>query len=433
MNKKPAETLSKIRHFLTTDLWTLEPASLSKARRWGLKFLRIFALVVKGFKEDNCPIHASALTFTSVMALVPFLVILFAIAKGFGFEVASEKAMEWAISSGLPLALQQIISNLLSTVESASAGAIGSISTVIFLWVAIKMLSNIEDTFNLVWGVQTPRSMIDKIRNYIVIMVAAPILLIIASAGLPIIVELTNRLAWMGPLLTLFLRLVPVFIMTIAFCIVYVFLPNTKVRLPAAFTGAFISALLALLFQIAIIKLGVGVSKYNTIYGTLAAIPLFLFWIHMSWMILLMGAEIAFSIQNAGTYTQERLAVNPSALSRLCLAFALMKKITEAFESGKGPFDTLAYGTETRIPVRLVNNVIHILAVNNLVAEDSNRAGCYTLLRDPAGISARTIAEAILREGAAPQELGMADDFPMFGKITDESFQTLEKQILKSF
>ncbi len=423
--------IGQIKTFLTRDLWQLEPASLSKARRAGLKFLRVCALVFTSFKEDKCPIHASALTFTSVMALVPFLVILFSIAKGFGVEKASEMLLEK--SAAWPEALQQAAANIITTVESASAGAMGGIGGVLFLWVAIKMLSSIEETFNLVWGVKVPRSLIDKIRNYIVIMVAAPILLIVASAGMPVLMGFAEKLTWMGPLLAFTLRLVPVLVMALAFSIIYIFLPNTKVNFSAAFTGAFVSAVLTILFQLAIIKLGIGVSKYNKIYGALAAIPIFLFWVQMSWQIMLLGAEVAFSIQNAETYAHERLAANPSARARLCLAFALMKRITAAFETGKGPFDTVAYGAENRIPVRLVNDVIHILGQNGLVAEAAEQQGYYTLLRDPDDISARMIADAILNEGADPDELGMKDDFPMFGKITGESFQTLEKQTLKSF
>lgn len=431
MNKKPNGFFAKIKQFLARDLWELEPESLSRARRHGLKFLRVFMLVIKGFKEDQCPVHASALTFISVMALVPFLVILFSLGKAFGFERGSEKLVE--MSADMPEAFRQAVTNIISTVESASAGALGSIGTAIFLWIAIKMLSSIEDTFNLVWGIKASRPLIDKVRNYIVIMVAAPILLIVASAGVPIIMSFTEKLSWMGPVLSLSLRVSPVLVMALAFSIVYIFLPNTKVKFSAAFTGALVSAILAILFQFAIIKLGVGVSKYNKIYGTLAAIPLFLFWVKTSWTILLMGAEVAFSVQNAGTYARERLAVNPSARSRLCLAFALMKKITAAFEKGDGPFDVPAYGTENRIPVRLVNDVIHILTINGLTAEAADHPGCYTLLRDPASISARVILDAILNEGADPHELGMKEDFPLFGKITDESFQTLEKQFLKSF
>lgn len=431
MTKKENGILKKIKTFLSQDLWNLEPASLSGARRRGLHFLRVCMLVIKGFKEDQCPMHASALTFISVMALVPFLVILFAIAKGLGFEQASQMLIEK--TAEMPEALQQAVSNILTTVESASAGTLGSIGTLIFLWVAIKMLSNIEETFNLVWGVKTSRTLIDKIRNYVVIIVATPVLLIIASAGQPVIIAFTSRLEWMGPLLTLSLRLIPVITMALAFSIVYVFLPNTKVKFSAAFTGAFVAALLSVLFQLAVIKLGFIVGKYNRIYGTLAAIPLFLFWVQTSWMILLMGAEVAFSTQNAGTYSREQLAVTPSARSRLCLAVTLIKRITEKFESTDDPFDASAYGIKHRIPIRLINDVIRTLTGAGLITESTEHPGCYTLLRDPRQITARNIIDAMLDDGADPAALGLASDFPMFGKITDESFQTLEKQIVENF
>jgi membrane protein len=336
-------------------------------------------------------------------------------------------------TADMPPAFQDAVKTILATVGSASTGALGGIGVVFFLWATIKMLSSIEDTFNIVWGIKTPRAFIDKVRNYIVILVVAPILLIVAQAGLPIIMGFAGKLTWMGPVVTRALGTIPVFVMAFTFTLVYIMMPNTKVNFAAAFTGAFVSAVFTVLFQFAIIKLGVLATSANKTYGTLAAIPLFLSWVQISWQIMLLGAEVAFSIQNAGTYARERLAVNPSARSRLCLAFALMKKITDAFEAGTGPFDTIAYGTATRVPVRLINDVISILAKNGLVAEATGQQGCYTLLRDPADVSARMISDAILNEGADPDELGMKDDFPMFGKITNASFQTLEKEVLKNF
>jgi membrane protein len=401
MKNKESGLADKIKTFLSYDLWNLEPSSLTKARRRGLHFLRVCALVFKGFKEDKCPLHAAALTFISVMALVPFLVILFAIAKGVGFERGSEMLLEK--TAEMPEAIQQATTTIITTVESASAGALGGIGGVLFMWVAIKMLSSIEETFNLVWGVKTSRTLIDKIRNYIVIMVAAPVLLIVATSAQPVIMGFARHLEWMGPLLKIGLQMIPILTMALAFSVVYLFLPNTKVRFSAAFTGA------------------------------LAAIPIFLFWVQMSWMILLMGAEVAFSAQNAGTYAREQLAVTPSARSRLCLAVALMKRITEKFESPEAPFNASAYGTERRIPIRLINDVIHTLAGTGLVAESADHPGCYTLLRDPRHISARQIIDAVLDDGADPAELGLASDFPMFGKITDASFQTLEKQFVETF
>jgi len=336
-------------------------------------------------------------------------------------------------AADMPEAFQQAANNIITTVESASAGALGGIGFVLFMWIAIKMLSNIEETFNLVWGVKVPRAFIEKIKNYIVIMVAAPILLIVATSAQPVIMGFASHLEWMGPLLKLGLQMIPILSMALAFSVVYLFLPNTKVQFAAAFTGALVAALLSVLFQYAMLELGVGVSKYNKIYGALAAIPIFLFWVQMSWMILLMGAEVAFSFQNAGTYAREQLAVTPSARSRLCLAVALMKHITAKFESPDDPFDATAHGLDNRIPIRLINTVINTLSRARLISESAQHPGCYTLLRDPRHITARNIIDAVLDDGADPAELGLADDFPMFGKITDESFQSLETQFVENF
>lgn len=490
MKKKPDGPLSKIQNFLQTDLWDFEPASLTKTRAAGLKFLRVCALVFTGFKEDKCPHHAAALTFTFVMALIPSLVIALSVAKAFKMEGLSETIIK---AIGAPPAIEQpydpaltenavepkktepltentegtedafaskkpdsekgligayladavqkmpeegkeVVVRILKTVEGASAGAMGGFSLVLFLYIMIKMLSQIEETFNSVWRVKTSRSMMDKVRNYVFVLVFAPVLVILATSVEPTILAVTAKLELaLGPLSRLLSLMLPALVMSMGFCIFYIFLPNTKVTFSSAFTGAIISSILVVLLQAAMIRLGFGVSKYNKIYGALAAIPIFLFWVQVSWMILLMGAEVAFSVQNAGTYARERLAVNPSTRSRLCLAVALMKRITEKFESPDNPFDTVAYGTENRIPIRLINRVIHTLAQAGLVAESAEHPGCYTLLRDPRNITARQITDAILDDGASPKTLGLAADFPLFGKITDESFQTLEKQIVKSF
>ncbi len=376
MKSKTAGKISQIHKFLKQDLWSPELASLSKARRAGLKFLRVCALVIKGFKEDDCPTHASALTFHFVMALVPTLVIAFSFAKGFGMETlhksviemldppaieqsatgqapsadavtlsGEEEATEPAVGEENPIsgyltntvrqmpdALKQGLVKIMETVAAASAGAMGGIGAVLFLYIMLKMLNQIEETFNSVWGVQSSRSTIDKVRNYVFIMAVTPLFLILDTAAGPTLIAVSSKLEWvLGPASQLLALVVPALMISLGFSIFYIFLPNTRVHFSAAFTGALISALLVVILQQAMIKLGFGVSKYNKIYGALAAIPIFLFWVQMSWMILLMGAEVAFSVQNAGTYSRERIAVNPSARSRLCLAFALMKKITDAF------------------------------------------------------------------------------------------------------
>jgi membrane protein len=452
------KVIQRLVKFLSEDLWTVDIASLSSVRRSFLHMLRVIALVFRGFKEDQCPLHASALTFSAVMAMVPTLIIAFSFAKGFGMHAAqdyvlgffeeqppaierpaapeepspvtaapaperadvSETTAEFdeefeleipeemlVLSPKLPAALRAPALQILKTVEEASAAKLGTVSTIIFLWIVIKMLSKVEESFNQVWGVKTSRSMMDKIRNYVFVLAVAPMLLILGTAAIPVLMAVQKALAWMGPLLGLAFKLIPVLIMSLAFAVVYVFLPNTRVKMKPALAGAFCSALLVVMLQVLMIKAGVGVTRYNEVYGVLAALPIFLFWLQASWMIMLFGAEIAFAVQNVDTYKHEQAAASASAETRLTLAFAVMQNILDGFH-GKAPlFNVETYSTQLRIPVRLINNVIHVLSEAGFITASADHPQCYTLLKDPELINPKEVYDVIMREGAMPSELGL--------------------------
>jgi membrane protein len=444
--------IQRLLKFLSEDLWTVDIASLSRMRRSFLHMLRVIALVFNGFKEDQCPLHASALTFSAVMAMVPTLIIAFSFAKGFGMDAAQDYVLGFfdeppaieqsahveegaasaaaelapeksvipapasdseipeeilALSPKLPAALRAPALQILKTVEEASAAKLGTVSTIIFLWIVIKMLSKVEESFNQVWGVKTSRSMIDKIRNYVFVLAVAPMLLILGTAAIPILMAVQKALAWMGPLLGLAFKLIPVLMMSLAFAVVYVFLPNTRVKMKSALAGAFCSALLVVMLQVLMIKAGVGVTKYNEVYGVLAALPIFLFWLQASWMIMLLGAEIAFAVQNVDTFKHEQAAATASAETRLTLAFAVMQNILDGF-SARGPlFNVDTYSTQLRIPIRLINNVIHVLSEAGFITASADHPQCYTLLKDPELINPKEVYDVIMREGAMSSELGL--------------------------
>lgn len=466
------QPIQRFLQFLKEDLWTIEVSDLSRIRRSLLHFLRVIALVFRGFKEDQCPLHASALTFGAVMALVPTLIIAFSFAKGFGMDKAHDyvlglfdepvpveqaSVLEGApplktealvattkgelpeevlvLSPKLPAALRAPAEQVLETVKEASAAKLGTISTVIFLWVVIKMLSRVEESFNQVWGVQTSRTMVDKIRNYVFVLTVAPMLLIVGTAAIPAVMAVQKFLSWMGPLLGLLLRLVPVLIMALAFAVVYLSLPNTRVKVKPALAGALCSALLVVVLQVLMIKAGVGVTKYNEVYGVLAALPIFLFWLQSSWMIMLLGAEIAFAVQNVDTYKHEQEAAKASAETRLTLAFAIMQHILDGFLANGPLFNAEKYAMERRIPVRLINKVIHVLCHAELITESVDHPLCYTLLRDPALINSKEVYDLILRDGAMPAELGLRK-LPervetLMGRIDSALAQTLQETTLR--
>lgn len=441
------QAIRRLLQFLREDLWLIDITDVSLIRRPFLHFLRVCALVLKGFKEDQCPLHAAALTFTSVMAMVPTLIIVFSVAKAFGMDKAHDyvlgffeeepipmeqpaildgatpserKAPMVAISTEeglsseirvlspkLPAALREPAIQVLATVEEASAAKLGTIFTVIFFWAVIKMLSKVEESFNQVWGVKTSRTMIDKIRNYVFVLAVAPMLLIVGTASIPALMAVQKVLLWMGPLQGFVLKVVPLLIMAIAFAVVYLFLPNTRVKVKPALVGAFCSAFLLVVLQVLMITAGVGVSKYNEVYGVLAALPIFLFLLQSSWMIMLLGAEIAFAVQNVDTYKHEQQAENASAQTRLTLAFAVMKYIVDGFNAEGPLFNVETYAAERRIPVRLINKVIHVLCVAEFITESVDHPLCYALLKNPELINPKEVYDLILTEGAMPAELGL--------------------------
>ena len=186
------------------------------------------------------------------------------------------------------------------------------------------------------------------------------------------------------------------------------FLPNTKVSFRAAFIGAIVSAILAVVLQVLMIKAGVGVTRLGKIYGTFAYIPIFLFWLQMSWTILLFGAELAFAIQNRDTYAEEVRSVNASMVSKLWVAFSVMQEAVRVFQGTEASLDAVAYARENNIPIRLMNEVITVLSRAELLGEvGTDGSACYALLQAPEHVTAKNIYDLLITDGSAPEDLGL--------------------------
>ncbi len=428
------KTFKRFLDFLRVDLWSNNLGELSKKRRVLFRFLRVCMLALKGFRDDKCSMHSSALTCSAVMALVPTLIIAFAFAKGFGMDWAQKYLLDFfekqpvaiestatpgpkpefvakniSLSPKLPWQLREPAERILKTVEEASAARLGTISTIVFLWIVIRMLSRVEESFNDVWGVKDSRRLLDKTRNYVFVLTIAPLLVIFGISAMPVLLMFQKMLSWMGPVLSIALKLVPVLSMTVAFMVVYLTLPNTRVKFVPAFIGAFIASIFSIILQILMIRVGVGVSGYNELYGVLAALPIFLFWLKYSWIIMLFGAELAFAVQNSETIRFEQIAEKASPEARLFLAFTVLKQILDGFSSESPIFNAQEYALKNRIPVRLMNSVIYKLSDAGLITESVSHPQCYTLLKAPLSISVKDVYNIILKDGASLASLGASD------------------------
>ncbi len=405
MAGKSVDQAKKFIHFLQHDLWKIELGSASKLKAFGVEALRVIHLVLKSTKDDNCKLHASALTYSTLMAMVPLLVMVFAISSAIGFETAKQNLLVWA--ERMP-DLLPFVEQLIGMVESVQIGALGSLGGVFLLYIIFKLLNGIEESFNQIWGVQASRSITDKVRNYISVLVIAPILMLVSTVATPTIMAFLGSMDWLGPVAKILIRLFPIGILSMAFLAIFMFLPNTKVSARPALVGSVVSAIMVVILQVLMIKAGIGVTRLGQIYGTFAYIPIFLFWLYMSWAILLFGAELAFAIQHRGTYQEEQRAVRASMVSKLWVAFAVMQEAVRVFQSEEPSFDEAAYARSNNIPIRLMNEVVGVLVREQLIgAVGGDGQEGYALLRAPEDITAKRVYDLMITDGSSPEELGL--------------------------
>lgn len=399
--------IRKFIYFLRHDLWRIDLVQDSRLRALGVETLRVTHLVIKGIRADHCMLRAAALTYATLMALAPFLIILFSIANAIGYAAARSWVIE-AIQT-LPDQQKGFITALLENLDGVSPAMLGGVTGVVFLYIVFKLLNAIEESFNQIWGVQTPRSLLGKVRNYISVLVIAPVLMLLARTASGTL-SYTGYSEWLGPLVRTLLQLAPVLVMTLAFVAVFLFLPNTKVRFRAALTGALASATLAILLQDFLMKFGSAVfsSEKYSVYGSFAVVPVFLFWMYLNWGILLFGAELAFAIQNRETYAAERLVARASTTSRLEVALLIMQEAVHVFRSEEAALDIARLSREQHIPLRLINRVIEVLVRGGFLAHVAAEGGdrCV-LLRDPKQIFVKQVFDLVHADGVSPKELGL--------------------------
>jgi len=408
MIEKARDIWQRLTQFLFHDLWDIEVTSLSALRQLPVRILRVAHLVIRGFREDELPIHASALTFVALMSFVPLLAIIFSVLKGFGVGQDSiAKVMEWR--DAMPEQLQGFVDQMLEIANATNFAALGSIGVAFLLFTAIMVLGNIEISFNRVWRITKTRNMLRRTANYVFILVVVPLCISIAMT-ISAAFQSSQFVAKLGTarlLVRSLARLSPLLITWFAFSLLYLFLPNTRVRLRPAFLSGLVGALLWLGWQKLYITLQIGVARYNAIYGTFASVPIFLAWLYVSWIILLLGAELAFACQNHATYHLEQKADAASLRSRVSMATAVVIRAAEGLAEDKDSLELSSFARERRVSIRLLNEIVGLFVGAGWLAEVAEQPGCYVLLKAPERIKAKDIVDVVVSTGASPEGLGL--------------------------
>ena len=378
--------IAQIVKFLKNDIWRIRLKHLPRKKSFLIKQLRIILLALRGFDEDKCILKASSLTYYSLLSIVPALGIAFGVAKGFGLDTVLEEKLMGGFESHEEVMIR-IVDFSRSLLEKTEGGLIAGIGLVVLFWLVIKVLGNVEQAFNDIWGVKKPRTIWRRLSDYLAIIIICPVLLILSSSvtvfiasQVKLIAQQTALSGAVDPVVLVFLKLVPYCVIFILFTFIYIFIPNTRVSWKSALLAGIVAGAAYEVGQWVYITFQIGVANYNAIYGSFAALPLFLVWIQLSWLIVLFGAELSFAHQNVGTYEFEPDCLRASYSFKRLLALRIVNLLIKNFCKGEKSWTATQLSQALEIPIRLVRKLLYDLTESGIVAEtceDSSREASY--------------------------------------------------------
>ena len=405
----------KVRSFVVRDAWNPES---NDARKHGVlaRTVRVGHLLYKGYMDDDLTIHATSLTYGTLTSLVPILAVAIAVMRGFGMGNEMISGMlEKPWYQSLPEGMQTMLAQILKIVTETNFFALGWIGLIIFILTAVFLLSNVERSFNRVWGVEKERNIFRQITNYTCVLVFVPLLIgLVVAVRANLVIQtiraggLTVPVGTWGGYIFSFLAL------WAAIFLLFMFVPNTRVQFSAAAWASLATTVVFVGWMRVFTAMQVGVAKYNYIYGAFAAIPIFMFWLYITWVIWLLGAEFAFALQYSDTYRMERSADSASMRARILLALLAMREAARAMRGGGADFDADAFASKYTVPTRLVHAVIKQLQELSYFAklDDREKGASFVLKRTPDALPVKDVVAALLR--------GAPDEMELTGRLLGE-------------
>ena len=383
-NKKLSlvEQIKRLYRFIASDIWVITEKELTKSSRFSLRLLKKIILSARGVTKDNLFIKAAALSFYTILALVPILALVIAIGRGFGFQQAVVDWLSKALSAQAEM-IPYIIQFVERYLERAQGGVFLGVGFAVLLWSVLSAFRQIENNFNDIWNVKKSRSIVRQFTMYISLMLLVPILIALSS-GFSIFIntqlETAGLSQFFSPLTRFLLKVAPYFIFGVLFTIMFLIIPNTKVRFKHALLAGCISGIAFQLFQGLYVGGQIYLSNYNAVYGSFAAIPLLLMFLQIAWLIVLYGAELTFVSQNLQNYNFENETNTISRRYKDYITLLIMKIIVTRFEQGEKPITQQELADDYNIPIRLVNQLLKLLVEVHLLSEiytESNQEKSY--------------------------------------------------------
>jgi len=371
MTEKKSNLIVRITQFLTRDLWRMDAKALPKPKAALYHLIKIGSVVYDEWTKGRLVYRASALTYFTLLAIVPVFALFFGIAKGFGLEEFLSKWIQTNLSWAGD-ALPTILNFTNSLLANTKGGVIAGVGMLFLLYSVIQMLGHIENALNDIRHIDRQRTWTRKFTDYLAIMILAPIFLVVSSSAMYYAMHtLKTVTGGVGIHHTgrFFFSLIPYLMSIILFASLYIIMPNTRVKLKPVIIASIIAGIGFQLWQYIYIKFQIGVTKYNAIYGSFAALPLLLIFLYYMWIIFLLGANIAYAVENIKRIEIERSVVMLS-IRKIKVAYTfLMYTIVTHFEQNEPPPQVLSLAKTINLPERVVQRFLQDFIIAGLVYE----------------------------------------------------------------
>ncbi len=394
----------KIKHIIAyfTDTVFRRDASewRSPAARWLVRQYRLLFYTARGLKEHGTLIRSAALTFYTLMSLVPIVAVAFAVVKGFGLADGLVQNL-YSIFPQNPEIIDYIVAFAEKALARTQGGVVAVVALVMLFWAVIRVFGSIENAFNNIWEVKAERSIARQWSDYIAIVMIVPVLWVIAGAVGGYARQLLGfGDGWFYSLLSQVMSVVVVWVM---FTVFYVVIPNARVRFPSALMAGIVAGTAFALFQWGYLYVQRWMTSYNAIYGSFAALPLFMIWMQTSWQILLFGGELSFAYQNVSRFCEERESLRISYDQRRKVLVAVMLIVVEHLrtQGGATPVETIRDRLD--LPTRIVNDILYQLVQADLLlavpVDADDREKEYIPAMDVTSLTVYGVLEAVEQSG----------------------------------
>lgn len=408
--------VSHVKKFLRRDLWRPDSTMLKGWSAFSIKTLRLVVVAVSDFRDGALSLRATSLVSTTLLSLVPFLAVMFSVLKAFGVHQQIEPVLDQALE---PLGQkgEEITTRVIEFVNDLQLGALGAVGVAGLFYTTFSLIDKIEEALNHIWRVRHARPLARKFTDYLSVVLVGPVMVFTAVAAVASAQShwLVQTLLQIEPLEAAVIRataLMPVALICVGFTFLYKFLPHTQVNLVSAFVGGGVAGVLWQLAGMLFTGFVAGSVRYSAIYSSFAILILFLIWLYVAWLIVLVGAQVAYYHQHPEAYLTRLRWKHKTAAFREYVALNVLVLLIRRHAAGEPPVRTPALSAQLGVPLSAVEDILEDFLEHRLIYRTAEPEG-ITLGRHPDRVTALEVLQITWHKEWPRPDVGQQDHDPV--------------------